>query len=94
MEIEAAHIVPKSQKGSDDIRNGVALCKRHHWAFDYGLLGIDKKNKIQVSSRAVSLKENKILLEFQDKKIFLPEQKPLFPSQEALEWHRCNVLVG
>lgn len=35
-EVEAAHIYPKSKGGSDDVRNGVALCKLHHWAFDCG----------------------------------------------------------
>ncbi|MCD4830759.1 MAG: HNH endonuclease [Anaerohalosphaeraceae bacterium] len=94
LEIEAAHIVPKSQKGADDVRNGLALCKRHHWAFDYGLFGIDEKNKVQISSKTMELKENRMLLALQDKKILLPKQENLFPSQEALEWHRYNTLVS
>ncbi len=76
------------------MRNGVALCKRHHWAFDYGLFGIEKKNKVQVSGKAMKLKENKILLDFQDKKILLPKRKNLCPSQKALEWHWQNVMAG
>ena len=36
-EVEAAHIVPKREKGKDDLWNGLALCHLHHWAFDVGL---------------------------------------------------------
>lgn len=35
-EVEAAHIFPKAQRGSDDLRNGLCLCRFHHWAFDAG----------------------------------------------------------
>jgi putative restriction endonuclease len=35
-EVEAAHIRAKAEGGPDDIRNGLALCKLHHWAFDNG----------------------------------------------------------
>ena len=35
-EVEAAHIYPRSRNGSDDPRNGIALCQHHHWCFDRG----------------------------------------------------------
>jgi len=35
-EVDAAHIYPKRLHGSDDLRNGLCLCKRHHWAYDVG----------------------------------------------------------
>jgi hypothetical protein len=35
-EVEAAHIVPHSSSGRDDIFNGMAMCHLHHWAFDAG----------------------------------------------------------
>jgi len=37
--LTAAHICPKSAGGSDDWRNGLALCATHHTAFDRGLFG-------------------------------------------------------
>ncbi len=37
--LTAAHICPKSEGGSDDWRNGLALCATHHVAFDRGLFG-------------------------------------------------------
>ena len=39
-EVEAAHIFPKALDGSDDPRNGLCLCRRHHWAFDAGWMAV------------------------------------------------------
>ncbi len=39
-EVESAHIYPKSKNGADDLRNGIALCRLHHWALDGGLFAI------------------------------------------------------
>lgn len=36
--IDAAHILAWSKHDLDVVRNGIALCKLHHWAFDSGLL--------------------------------------------------------
>ncbi|ERG99058.1 MAG: hypothetical protein J07HQX50_00200 [Haloquadratum sp. J07HQX50] len=47
-EAEAAHIYPKREDGVDDIRNGVALCKLHHWAFDNGWLAISDEHEVLV----------------------------------------------
>lgn len=35
-ELEGAHIWPVEQDGPDDPRNGLSLCRRHHWALDHG----------------------------------------------------------
>jgi putative restriction endonuclease len=48
-EVEAAHIYPKSEDGPDDPRNGVALCRFHHWAFDSGWISIDDDFQILVA---------------------------------------------
>jgi hypothetical protein len=40
VEATAAHIVPKRKSGTDDPRNGLALCRTHHWAFDAGLFSV------------------------------------------------------
>lgn len=47
-EVEAAHIYPKSEEGRDDVRNGIALCKLHHWCFDVGWITITDDYKIRV----------------------------------------------
>jgi putative restriction endonuclease len=39
--LDAAHILPDGhQKGEPVVRNGLALCKLHHAAFDRHILGI------------------------------------------------------
>ena len=37
VEAQAAHIKPRAHLGADDVRNALALCGVHHWAFDLGL---------------------------------------------------------
>lgn len=39
--LEAAHLVPKNENGSDDARNGLAFCALHHRLFDRGVFRID-----------------------------------------------------
>ena len=91
-EIESAHIVPRSQKGADDARNGLALCRSHHWAFDRGLFGVDTSRQIAVFERAASLTGNSHLLAFDKKALREPNVTSLAPAEEALLWHRTNVV--
>ena len=46
---EAAHIIPFSVSKNDDIRNGISLCKLHHWAFDRGLISLSETYKVIAS---------------------------------------------
>jgi HNH endonuclease len=39
-EVEGAHVYPRSRSDSGDPRNGITLCKRHHWCFDQGISSI------------------------------------------------------
>lgn len=45
-EVEAAHIYPKSENGTDHPRNGIALCRFHHWAFDSGWIAVSDDHEI------------------------------------------------
>jgi len=47
-EVEAAHIVPHGSLGRDDLFNGIALCRFHHWAFDVGWFALLDNYKISV----------------------------------------------
>ena len=38
--VDAAHILPDSEFGANQLSNGVCLCKLHRWAFDEGLVEI------------------------------------------------------
>jgi len=53
--IDAAHIIPVAAATStDETKNGIALCKLHHAAFDRNLLSFDERYKIEVSDSEVS----------------------------------------
>ncbi|WP_245634199.1 HNH endonuclease [Halalkalicoccus paucihalophilus] len=47
-EVEAAHIYSRSENGRDDVRNGIALCRLHHWAFDTGWIEITTDYTVSV----------------------------------------------
>lgn len=92
IEIDAAHVVPRSLFGADDARNGFALCKRHHWAFDKGLFGIGDDRRVTVP-RAVSLiARNSILQKFHGHPIREATTNGLKVDRRAFKWHRENVL--
>lgn len=92
-EVEAAHIVPRHRTGSDDARNGLALCKRHHWAFDYGLFAVDNRLQIVVPATVRRISQNNVLAALHGGQIVRPADGDLSPSLLALEWHRENILV-
>lgn len=47
-EVEAAHIYPKNMNGRDHVRNGIVLCRLHHWAFDCGWISLSDDYEILV----------------------------------------------
>jgi putative restriction endonuclease len=93
IEPEAAHIVPRRLKGSDDARNGLLLCKSHHWAFDTGLFGISNEFTVIVSDRVASLDANATLTSLREHMIAMPSVLGLQPHRSALDWHRNTLLV-
>ena len=92
-EIEAAHIVPRSLKGADDARNGLALCRSHHWAFDRGLFGVTAGNQIMIPAKVMALPQNSHLLPFDSRALSQPTVQRLAPSPVALEWHLKNIVI-
>lgn len=90
---EAAHIIPFSISGNDDVRNGISLCQLHHWAFDKGLISFDRNYGVVVSELMSERGPTEWLLTtLRGKLILLPVHEALYPAQEALAWHRKEVL--
>jgi hypothetical protein len=99
-EVEAAHIVPHGLQGKDDIWNGVALCRLHHWAFDVGWFSLSNNYQVLISSRLEQIPDNfgKIgNFDFfrksldTNKTVILPQNDLLRPHVNALEWHREHI---
>lgn len=91
-EVEAAHIVPRGKLGSDDARNGLSLCRAHHWAFDHGLWGVDAKGRIVLPGLDVKKGSNNALTPFAGKKLAAPSNPSLAPDAGALAWHLQNIV--
>lgn len=49
--VEAAHIVPVAEQGTDEPSNGIALCANHHTAFDRNILIIKDDYTIAVNRK-------------------------------------------
>lgn len=93
VEVDAAHVVPRSALGADEARNGFALCKRHHWAFDNGLFGVGSDRKITVPS-SVKLLHNNTSLSALDGKLIREANIPeLRVHPEAFAWHMEKICI-
>ena len=93
---DAAHIAPFHKFHNDDVRNGISLCKSHHWAFDAGLISLDSLDdtyKIIISPSIPECESTKQLFaKLKGEKIAqLPDDEQQYPAQEALEWHREEI---
>lgn len=90
---DAAHIIPFRISQNNDVRNGISLCKLHHWTFDRGLISLSETYQVIVSVLMSDQRPTEDrLTELRDRSILLPEQDQLYPAQDALEWHREEVL--
>jgi putative restriction endonuclease len=90
-EVQAAHIRPVAQQGSDAIRNGLALSGTLHWMFDRGLISIAE------DCRTILVSHNKVPSDVvtrllpPDVKLIAPLHPHHAPHPENLRWHRENI---
>jgi putative restriction endonuclease len=87
--VDAAHIIRWSRSRNDDIRNGMALCKLCHWAFDEGMMGVSESYDV-ITSRQIASNPNVpgLLLTLSGRNIIPPSDRDLWPSQQYLAEHR------
>ena len=85
--LEAAHIKPKSHGGLYLPNNGFALCRDIHWAFDKGFITLNDNLEVIVHERVTS----KWLHSFSGKQIRIPKDPFFRPSLDNLVYHRDNV---
>ena len=90
--LDAAHIVPDSEpEGVPDVRNGLALCKLHHAAFDRMFIGIRPDLVVEVRRDILDEEDGPMLLhglkELHNRRIWVPRPSSSRPSSELLE-HR------
>lgn len=85
--LETAHIRPKSHGGPFLPCNGMTLCRDFHWAFDHGFLALSDDCHVMVSKKAPS----PLLMPYDGKAIFMPEEPFFQPKLEFIQYHRKNV---
>ena len=99
-EVEAAHIVPHGSFGRDDLFNGIALCRFHHWAFDVGWFSLLDDYKVLVSSKLSRVPHDfgrmgdyepiRALAKVRSG-IRLPSRREIYPHVNSIRWHRQFV---
>jgi hypothetical protein len=89
IEADAAHIIGKEFRGTDDPRNGLAMSKSVHWAFDTGIFTISDQYEVIIHPEAKKASVKAFPLFDKDRKqIVLPSDPAYHPHQDALAWHR------
>jgi putative restriction endonuclease len=88
--LDAAHIIPDGDPdGEPTVKNGIALCKLHHAAFDSFLLGVRPDYIIEVRQDILKEKDGPMLLHglqgLHQKKIILPHSQKLIPDPDFLD---------
>lgn len=90
--LDAAHIVPVEHRhGTDEVKNGLALCALHHRAFDHALVGIQTDYTVihnaakfsQLRSIGWDGGEPEFKSALRDQ-ILLPPRKGTYPSADYL----------
>ena len=90
--VEAAHIVPWSESRSDDPRNGLALSRDCHWAFEQGLLSVDEDYRILVAGELSEPYNRSGTLDLMaGRPLLLPDREALYPGKDYLHYHRNTI---
>ncbi|MGA3208406.1 MAG: HNH endonuclease [Syntrophales bacterium] len=88
--LDAAHIIPDiDPAGVPEVRNGIALCKLHHAAFDSYFLAIRPDYIVEVRKDIMDEEDGPMLMHglqaLHHSRIVLPTLKHLFPDPALLE---------
>ncbi len=93
--LDAAHICWPQAGGNDEVSNGISMTTLYRKLFHLGLFTIDENMKVVLSSEIVDMsRSGPTVGQLKGKKISLPNDSQLWPSLEALKWHRKWVFRG
>lgn len=87
MNLEAAHIWPRSHQGLYMPSNGIALCRDMHWAFDKGMFTVDDNLRVIVHPDI----ESDYLKQYHNKQLFIPQNAFFRPDINNLHYHQSNI---
>jgi putative restriction endonuclease len=91
--IDACHIKPLQHFGEDNINNGIALCKIHHWAMDRGAISISQDMSLMVSKKLNGNKLFEFFTSFENVSLFVPRDVTSSISSVNTEYHNKYIFV-
>ena len=97
--LEAAHIHWHCFEGPDQVSNGLALCRVHHAALDWGAIGLTPSGshqlKLMVSRRLKGTSQAfEELLRASEQPLRSPRERFQLPDPAFVKWHSKNVFRG
>jgi hypothetical protein len=87
-EVQSAHIYPKKLNGKDHVRNGLCLCRIHHWALDVGWMSLSDDHTVLVRSDLPEQEDYESIRKYAGAKIVLPTDERVAPHPVFLQAHR------
>ena len=92
MALEAAHIVPYSGEGGDDVRNGLLLRADFHRLSDAGLVSVTPDLRVRVSQRIrEGWLNGKVYYRLDNNPLsVVPMHPSMRPDPDRLDWHYRN----
>jgi putative restriction endonuclease len=92
--VDAAHLIPFSVSYDDHPRNGMALCKNHHWAMDSRLIAPGPDHHWHATPHLDDRQPGeRDLLQLAGRRLILPKESAYHPRPDALEW-RLKALLA
>jgi len=91
--IDACHVKPIQHYGDDDITNGIALCKIHHWALDRGAISISQEMSLLISKKLNGNKLFEYFTSFENVRLFIPRDTTSALSNKNTEYHEKYIFV-
>jgi putative restriction endonuclease len=94
--VDAAHIHPFSDSRNNDVRNGLALTKNMHWAFDEGLWSVADGWRVIVAGQRFeeSCPDGMALMGYAGAQLRLPRDRDAWPDPRYFDWHREHRFCG
>ncbi|HAD33603.1 MAG TPA: hypothetical protein DCF44_03770 [Chitinophagaceae bacterium] len=91
--IDACHLKPIQHFGDDNINNGIALCKIHHWAIDRGAISISNEMGLMVSKKLNGNKLFEYFTSYENQSVFIPRDKVLALNEQNIVYHNKYIFV-
>lgn len=94
--VDAAHIHQFASSRNNDPRNGIALSKNAHWAFDQGLWSLTDDYRVVIARERFQEAgaDPLLLVSYAGRKVTLPKDRTLWPDPKHLAWHRRERLLA